>query len=334
MSDHDKNRETEANKEELDFVSSPSLQKAVKKAKWKQTIKFFVIGSLSTIIILYALFCGGQYLLQKRIGDHDKVLFSHINGANVFLNGGRYVYGFMNLSVVKHSTVKKHIGDREIIWNRKEIEIPIFGQKGVVNSGRFTEVISFSERFNRRVHYNNFNGEREVDFYYPQLEYDYLPNELEIATSLDENTLAEVALSFDQPYTLKELEDKMGSEHVNWIWVLTTTEKEFEKLSEPDQHYRPYTTLDGPSADGFQVHGDLTSGAKRFLEIVQRLSEEGSYQSAAKEIANGINQESFPNSDDIRVTGAVVSGTPEELEGFQDLEIVRASTIGATTDLY
>lgn len=95
--------------------------------------------------------------------------------------------------------------------------------------------------------------------------------------------------------------------------------------------------MDGPSADGFRVSdgGELIPFAEYFLVNIKQLSEEGKYQSAVKKMAKGIsNDKSFPEVNDIRVTGAVVSGTPKELQRFQELGIVRASTIGATTDLY
>ncbi|CAM3313949.1 anti sigma factor C-terminal domain-containing protein [Filibacter tadaridae] len=331
MSDHNNKHETEKNNKELDFVTGPSFQKVIKKAKWKQTIKYLVISVLSTIIVLYALFCGGQYLLQKRLVNDDKFLFSQVNGANVYMDGGMNVYGFLNLSVVEHITVKKTIGDREIVWNKKEVEIPFIGRKNVIDNERFTEKTGFSERFNRQVHYNNYTGEREVDFYYPQLEYEYLPNELEIATKLDDNTLAEVALSFDKPYTLKEVQNLMGSENIDWVWVKTATKDRLNDIKS-DSFLR---IMDGPSADGFQVWGnDLSQAAEMFLRNIKQLSEEGKYKSTAQEMVNVINPKALPKIDDLRISGVVVSGTPKELERFQGLKIIRASIIGATINLY
>lgn len=93
--------------------------------------------------------------------------------------------------------------------------------------------------------------------------------------------------------------------------------------------------MDGPSADGFQLIGDdLNLAVESFLRNIKQLSKEGKYQTAAQEMADGINSQSFPKIDDLRISGVVVSRTPSELEKFQDLEIVRASTIGATIDVY
>ncbi|NRG47137.1 anti sigma factor C-terminal domain-containing protein [Bacillus sp. CRN 9] len=331
MSNNDKKHESEENNKELDFVTSPSMQKVIKKAKWKQTMKILIISLLSTCILLFGIFTAGQYLLQKRLVNDDKSLFSQINGANVYTGSEMHVYGFLNLSAVKHITVNKTIGDREIVWNKQEIEIPFIGRKSMIDNERFTESAEFSERLNRQVHYNSFTGEREVVFYYPQLEYEYLPNELEIATQLDDNTIAEVALSFDKSYMLKEVQNLLGSENINWVWVETTTKDKLDDIKS-DSFLR---IMDGPSADGFQVRGDdFNPAAETFLRNVKQLSKEGKYQTAAQEMADGINPKSFPKVDDLRISGVVVSGTPNELEKFQDLEIIRASTIGATIDMY
>lgn len=331
MSSNDKKHESEENNKDLDFVTSPSLQKSIKKAKSKQTIKILIISLLSTCILFFGVFSTGQYLLQKRLVNDDQSLFNQINGANVYTVSEMHVYGFLNLSAVKHVTVNKTVGDREIVWNKKEVEIPFIGRKTVIDNERFTERTNFSERLNREVQYNSFNGEREVSFYYPQQKYDYYPNELEIATQLDDNTLAEVALSFDKNYTLKEIQNLMGSENINWVWVKTIKEDKLGNVKS-DSNSR---IVDGPSADGFQVRGDdLNSAAKTFISNIELLSKEGQYQTAVQKMAEGINPNSFPMVDDLRISGVIVSGAPNELEKFQDLEIIQASTIGATIDMY
>ena len=346
MSDNKSNDHSE----ELDFVTKPTFQQSVRKAKRRQTIKFFIIGSLSTLLILYALYLGASYALQKRIiNDNDEQILSEIKGANVYRSGDKsFTYGFLNAT--SQVWIEKTIGDRTIIWNTIKEQIPALGSKKVIDNPRSVESSGFSDKLNRFVHYNSFNGEREVEFYYPHVKYDYLPNELEIATNLDENTLAEVALSFDKPYTLKELEELMGSEDVNWLWVNTEaqvekqemdwsdandTQKELIETTDPRKNIYGNRTMSGASANGFQVKDEgFIQHAQYFLYAIEDLSKEGKYQSEAQEIANGIKKNSFPTVDDIRIIGAVVTGTPEELERFTDLGIMRASTIGATTSLY
>lgn len=326
-------KKSNGEQEELDFVTGSSFQKSIKKAKRKQTIKFFLIGTISTLVVLYGLFLWAEYRLTNRlVNDEGANIYSMVNGANVYQVSQYNTYGF--LSAISYTTMEKTMGDRTIVWDVIEKEVPAFGRVSVLGGG--VSVTTFNERFNRVVHYNNYNKEKEVDFYYPQLDYEFLPDELGIATTkLDDNTLAEVALSFDRPYTLAELEKIMGRENVNWLWVHTTSEKKLKELADPNQVAHPDNVMSGPSADGFQVdREDFTEGGGGFLSFIKLLSEEGKYKSAVKKMANGIKEGAFPTVEDIRITGAVVTGTPQELERFQKLGIVRASTLGATIDLY
>lgn len=314
------------NNEDYNFTTSNSFQKSIKKAKRKQTLKYFIISLISTLIFLFALYQGAFYNLQKKLDySEDDLLFSLINGANT--QRGDVSYDYVFLKANSNISIEKIMGDRTIIWNELKEEIPAFGKENFNESNRFTQQIQFNELFNRKVQYNTFNGEREVAFYYPQLEYEFLPNELAIATKLDNNTLVEVALSFDKSYSVKEIQEIVGENNVTWLWVNTT-----RQISDNSQ---AETTLNGASADGFHYWGgDYTSSAKAFLTNLKQLGTKGKYQKVAQKMIDGINRDSFPEVSDLSITGVVLTGTPTELEAFENLELVRASTIGATIDLY
>ncbi|MED1470646.1 hypothetical protein [Bacillus salipaludis] len=48
----------------------------------------------------------------------------------------------------------------------------------------------------------------------------------------------------------------------------------------------------------------------------------------------GINENTQSTNGNLRLNGAVVSGTPKELKRFEKLDFIRASVIGATIDKY
>ncbi|WP_077622502.1 anti sigma factor C-terminal domain-containing protein [Sediminibacillus massiliensis] len=313
---------------EIDFVTGPSFQQSVKKAIRKQTFKFISICSVCTLIILFVLYHGASFMLDKKIESASaSMLYARVNGANIYEDVNSVDYHGL-LSATYISKFSKYMGDREITWNVTEEKFTVFNRNkadAITIRDR-----NFSEELNRRVLYNKYNGERQVDFYYPQIEYDFLPQELNIATELEEDKLVEVALSFDKGYTTKEIEKLMGEENVTWFWVDTATEEKIDNFSNTRSPY-----VDGPSADGFQVYSDdYTSSAKEFLRDIQQLKEEGTYQAAAKRMAEGINGESIPHVLDVKLIGAIVTGTPEQLNEYKELGIVRASTIGATIDFY
>lgn len=330
MSDNNKTK----NENEIDFMSSPSLQMAVKKSKRIQTIKYILIAILTTSVLLVILFIGSHYMLTKRIDNQDH-LYNSIHGANIMLSDTSYRYNLF--SVEAETTYMKNVGEQSIVWDKQTKKIPLFGRSEILERGSgMVEVNSLDDELKRYVRYNNFNNERKIDFYYPALSYDYLPHELDIATTLDENKLIEVALSFKEPMTLTEAAEKLGYDHVNWLWVDTTTEAQMKKMEQ---------TLDGDSvktkggggAFGFAVRSEIPYSEEYgplFIQTLEQLYESGSHRSTVKEALKGIKENTQTTNGNIRLNGAVVSGTPTELKRFQKLDFIRASVLGATIDKY
>jgi len=164
-----------------------------------------------------------------------------------------------------------------------------------------TEINQMDEEAKRVVRYNQLNNERIIDFYYPHINYSFLPQELDIITGLDDNMLIEVALSFNTPMTPGDLGKVLGYKNVDWLWVNLKTMKEMEKIDDmkgPDS----VKVINGDNASGFGV------------------------------------SEQYPYADflgaDTIISGAVISGTPKELERFLNLDIIRASALGVTIDKY
>ncbi|WP_040209197.1 anti sigma factor C-terminal domain-containing protein [Neobacillus jeddahensis] len=322
------------NEKEINFVSSPSLQKAVKKTKRKQTIKYVIITVVTTSLLLTILFMGSQYILTKRIENQD-IYYDSVHGANISPGGTSFNYNLF--SITAETTYRKTMGDRSILWDKKTEKVPVFGRVEVLERGSgMMEVNTLNKEAHRYVRYNDFNNERKIDFYYPGLSYDYLPHELDIATSLDENKLIEVALSFKEPMTIAEAAKQLGQENVNWLWVDTSTAAQMERMERTlDQD--SVKTKGGGGAFGFDVvpgQSFSDNNGKWFVETLELLKKEGSHKSSVQEALKGIKENSKATNGNLRLNGAVVTGTPAELKRFQKLDFIRASVLGATIDKY
>ncbi|TFI49059.1 hypothetical protein E4O93_04605, partial [Diaphorobacter sp. DS2] len=105
----------------------------------------------------------------------------------------------------------------------------------------------------RTVRYNDFNNEREIEFYYPDVSYSPIPKELDIALGLDNDKLIEVAVSFKHPMTLDQLSKQLGYKNVNWLWVDTTSQSKKEEINKIE--VGSVKTKWGEDAFGFDVSG-------------------------------------------------------------------------------
>jgi hypothetical protein len=290
---------------EIDFLSSSLFQRSIKKTKWKQFGLYTLISIVTMIVCIVIIHLGTQYLINKKIQEEN---LQHANlgsgepvkGAGFTSSSTRYHYNIF--SVIGETTYYKRIGNRQIVWDTETKKYPVIGRVKVIDRGSgMTEINKMDEEANRVVRYNQLNNERIIDFYYPNIKYTFLPQELDIATGLDDDTLIEVALSFYEPMTPSDLGEVLGYKNVDWLWVNSRTKKQMGQI-EDTRATDSIKVKNGDNALGFGV------------------SEKHPYSDTLKE--------------NTTISGAVISGTPQELERFLNLDIIRSSVIGATIDKY
>lgn len=291
---------------EINFTSSPSFQKSLRKSKWKQIILYTIISCITLAGLIIFIHLGTQHLIDNKIDKLDDKEEQKLTGSGLRqgagITGSMIRFHYNLFSVTAKETSYKEIGNRRIVWDTLTRKIPAIGSVTVVDRGSgMSETNTVNKEANRVVRYNQLNNERIIDFYYPGLSYDFLPNELDIAIGLDENKLVEVALSFDKPMKLNALGKVLGYKNIDWLWANSTTKKQMKKLEEK-WNDDTWKVKRGEDAYGYSV------------------SEDFPYSKNSKE--------------NTTINGAVVSGTPKELKRFQDMEIIRASVIGVTIDKY
>ncbi|WP_010093864.1 anti sigma factor C-terminal domain-containing protein [Ornithinibacillus scapharcae] len=297
----EENKNTNHNQEK-DFVSSTTFQKTVRKSKWKQVSLYIFISILTFSVFFILIQAGTNNLINKKMDqDMSKITQEYLSGgkgAGIVDFDVKYTHGF--LSTEAEITYYKKIGDRLIPWEVVTKEYPAFGK---VKETTPTRVESYIVGKNERtVLYNHLNNERRINFYYPHIGYHILPQELEIATGLDENTLIEVALSFEESMKLKDVGEILGSKNVHWLWEDKSKANHFNELNESEVDFDH--VLHGEDAHGFRI-----------------------YQDSPIWEAENLDKQTL-------ISGAIVIGIPSELKRFLGLEIIRASVIGVTMDNY
>lgn len=195
-----------------------SLKDALKKAKRKQLFKNIITSILVVIILIPIIYKVGNYFAAKGSMRLHEQLFlynsiaepnvqidsqvtssSSMFGGNITSNRSKNINGY----VVKWNTLTSPYD-----WFRSNID--------------YNEVIpgthwgrSNTESYN----YDKQTKNKVATFYNPAIKeyYDGVKNELS-AVSKMENYVAEVAISFDQPYTLKEIQTKIP-DNLNIVWL-------------------------------------------------------------------------------------------------------------------
>lgn len=201
--------------------------------------------------------------------------------------------------------------------------------------------------------YPSFNplGQREMIFYYPYVNYSNLPNDFQLLADIPEHKVIELALSFDKVYTLDELQQFIpNQDQIAWYWLDDMGENQLDKLVIEDELGIWNRVRSEHSAFGVKTrnsHGQaINEPFDWFLLILQnsyndRASFDGSNQATVwlnedleRLYERFIKGNPDRNIDQLPIAGLVVTGDRESLSVWQEVEQVRAVTLGATADRY
>ena len=155
---------------------------------------------------------------------------------------------------------------------------------------------------------------------------------------IDDNTVVEMAFSFDEGYSIEEV-NEVFKDQLAWYWVDTFSKEQIENDNQfnKNKDFRD-ATIDGFQAYGFSYNRVVESNsASNFISILEEVKEEGGdYQEDAKQIITNItNQGEIKlEPENLKIIGVIVTGKPSDLLKFSNLSMIRSATLGATTDLY
>lgn len=304
------------------FPGDGDFSKLVKKAQRKSLIRNIVVSVIVSSLLFAGLFWLGTFLMYKNMEDELSYDYAKqsIRGANVELKGTLYNYTPFSAHAVTSSF--KSVAGVPLAWESYEKEFSIFGTSRPVVSDSVNGIGTIKDE--RIVLY--FMGERVIEFYSPEIDYQFLPANQALLQEIDGNKVVEMAFSFDAAYGIEEVEE-IFSEQLNWYWVDAVTPGEKEAGQ----------TISAGNAYGFLQNRDGIESAEGFLHQIEWLRDEkGDFQGEADRIYDNIagNSSSEINVDDLKVSGVVVTGSPEDLLALSNLPMIRAAVLGATADKY
>ena len=292
-----------------------SLKGALNKAKRKQLLKIIIITIIVVLILLPILYKTGNYFAAKSSTRLHEQLFLHnaiaqpniqidsqvtsnssTFGGNIVTNRSKNINGYL----VQWSTLTSSYDWLRIKIDHNEL-IP-----GSYSSD--TESYEYDKQTKNKV----------ATFYHPSIQdyYDGIENELGEISQM-ENHVAEVAISFNQPYTLQEIQEKIP-DNLNIVWLYMTSPISDES--------------NGPS--GMPVYGFDPSHSPKdaynsFIDSLEQYDANESNETI-QEFLETNKDKPF---DEVKILGVMLTGQTQNFKALENQDFIRGASVGATAQI-
>ena len=292
-----------------------SLKGALNKAKRKQLLKIIIITIIVVLILLPILYKTGNYFAAKSSTRLHEQLFLHnaiaepniqidsqvtsnssTFGGNIVTNRSKNINGYL----VQWSTLTSSYDWLRIKIDHNEL-IP-----GSYSSD--TESYEYDKQTKNKV----------ATFYHPSIQdyYDGIENELGEISQM-ENHVAEVAISFNQPYTLQEIQAKIP-DNLNIVWLYMTSPISDES--------------NGPS--GMPVYGFDPSHSPKdaFNSFIDSLEQYDANESN-ETIQEFLETNKDKPFDEVKILGVMLTGQTQNFKALENQDFIRGASVGATAQI-
>jgi len=291
-----------------------NLKSALKKAKRKQLLKIIVASIIAVVILLAILYKTGNYFAAKSSNRlHEKLFLnneiaepniqidsqvtsnSSMFGGNIISNRSKNINGY----IVPWSTLTSSYD-----WLRNNID-----HNELIPASHSSDTASFE--------YDKQTKNKVASFYHPFVKeyHDGIQNELKGISKLD-NHVAEVAISFDKPYTLREIETKIP-DNLNIVWLYMLSQQIVDES-------------DGlPSASipvyGFDPSDSPKEAYKSFIDSLKK-----SDDNMIRKFLNSNKNKQF---DEVKILGVMLTGQTKNFKDLENQDFIRGASVGATAQI-
>ncbi len=330
------------NKGPNDFLfDEKQTRKIMRKAKFWSTIKIIGITLIITPIVLVVVWYGLSHSSLKsaqKVMD-DIYLLNKISAPNVQIS--KQIIDDNLFGGKIKTTTYKVLGDkhRPYIWEPLESDYNLFGTNThhyISDSIQIEGSESLAET-NQFERFNEYTGDREMFFYHPKISYDVYKDSIGELNQLEENTLVELGLSFDNAYSFDDIKSKLPSGvQVDWWWVDTFTEEGLNFMKQGQSTI----IATSPFIYGFQSEQSKpvprqsqNDEVDSFIQNIERLRGSKNFEWETNQVYQSlIGENGTLDRNDVKIIGAVVTGTPKQLELLQGQTYIKASTYGVISN--
>ncbi|MFJ6208721.1 anti sigma factor C-terminal domain-containing protein [Lysinibacillus sp. NPDC092081] len=326
------------------LFNTEKMTKTMKKAQRCATWKTIIITFCVIIVTSFAGKIANDVItgfLQSHAQNYFYTLHQ-VEGANEFIGTTRNYPGILGGEM--HYKTFKYIegkivptGDDtfgygflrdEVLYEGSSSPVPF----GTSNSDEDLDVQRYNEL-----------GQREMLFFYPFLNYKKTRNDLALLPKIGDDKIMEIALSFDKGYTMQEALTKLPKNvTTTWLWVKDVDEAADNtgKIVENGKVKGSYNLLrTEQDVYGFSLlnaNGDEEENpAELFVRAISSgTRQKSSLQDEYKRLEKEIGGADSLSVKDLVIYGAVVTGNTKTLASLQNLDFIKASSIGVITDKY
>lgn len=337
----DQDRELDIIFEEL---KGNKISKTVRKAKIFSTIRIMGISLITFIVLSIAIISISEKVSVIKWSEYiGKINHSYtIQGPNKFPGMFQSYRGYFG-GEVEHKTFK-YIHGKRVYTGTYTFQYNLLGEKHpqwngtLINNTNMTD-----EELNYLPRYNHI-GQKLMVFYYPYVDYgNRYQNDLSLLEDIGNEKYMEIALSFDEEYSMDEVEG-MIPENINLTWYWVNSEEESHKSTQ--KRYIDEQDIGNGEIKEVEQYPDLcyedqAYGIKAINEYGEKI--EKPEENFIKALKNGdvtslyniiAGSDGTLTKEDIKVQGVVVTGDTESLKLLEDLPFIKATSIGVITDKY
>ena len=344
------------------FDKDFEFEKVIKKSRRITNLK--IIG-ISTVICI--LLIGISYFINKDIvatidANQSKFLQSYykLRRPNEYIGSVKATNGILENTL--EYTTYKIINSKPIYNGTYSLKTNLFDKKsgelgydeGYVRNSIF---VGEDKNTGGLMEYNSM-GYKKMRFYHPKAKYYREPNEIKEMNNLDENSYAEVAISFNKSFSFEEAYKMIPNNlDISWYWIddykgdkLKEHKKfaksgksdyisqdgvvgvrgidRFGKKIKPNNSNKEDGTLENEFVDAY-VHGLSLKyiDNKAFIDIKKDLDLE--YLTKDVDLDKlYYHNEPINLNDPLEVIGVVVTGKVKDIKALEDNKNIKASVLG------
>ncbi|MGE7945594.1 sigma factor regulator N-terminal domain-containing protein [Lysinibacillus sp. NPDC093688] len=292
-----------------------SIKTALKKAKRKQLLKIIITSIIVVLILIPIFYITGNYFAAKgstRLHDslflHNAIAEPNIQidsqvtanssmfGGNIISNRSKNINGY----VVPWSTLTSSYH-----WIRLDIDTNEFAP------GFYWSDTGFYE-------YDKQTKTKVATFYHPSIQeyFDGEQNELSEVSQI-KNYVAEVAISFDQPYTYQEIQAKIPN-NLNIVWLYMASHI-------ADESKGP----SGVSVYGFELSSSPKDAYNGFIDALKKYDASGMDETIQEFLKLNKNKK----WDEVEILGVMLTGQAQNFKALENQSFVRGASVGATAQM-